>query len=24
MFGNSLWDHAPEYGEYGLDYIIQY
>jgi hypothetical protein len=25
IFGNSLWDHAPDkYGEYGRDYIIKY
>jgi hypothetical protein len=25
VFGNSLWDHAPnEHDDYGLDYIIQY
>jgi hypothetical protein len=24
IFGNSLWDHAPNPEDYGLDYIIQY
>ncbi|MDG6219170.1 MAG: hypothetical protein QCI00_06995 [Candidatus Thermoplasmatota archaeon] len=24
MFGNNMWDYAPERGEYGLDYEIQY
>jgi hypothetical protein len=24
IFGNSLWDHAPNPENYGLDYIIQY
>lgn len=24
VFGNNMWDYAPERGEYGLDYIIQY
>jgi len=25
IFGNSLWDHAPDnYGEYGRDYMIKY
>jgi hypothetical protein len=23
-FGNNMWDYAPEKGEHGLDYIIQY
>jgi hypothetical protein len=23
-FGNNMWDYAPERGEHGLDYIIQY
>jgi hypothetical protein len=24
VFGNNMWDYAPERGEYGLDYSIQY
>lgn len=24
VFGNNMWDYAPERGEYGRDYIIQY
>jgi hypothetical protein len=24
VFGNNMWDYAPERGEHGLDYIIQY
>jgi len=24
LFGNSLWDYAPNNEDYGLDYIIQY
>ena len=24
VFGNSMWDYAPERGEYGRDYVILY
>jgi hypothetical protein len=24
VFGNNMWDYAPERGEHGLDYVIQY
>lgn len=24
LFGNNMWDYAPERGEYGLTYTIQY
>ena len=24
VFGNYMWDYAPERGEYGRDYVIQY
>jgi hypothetical protein len=24
LFGNYMWDYAPERGEYGRDYVIQY
>jgi hypothetical protein len=24
VFGNNMWDYAPDRGEHGLDYVIQY
>jgi hypothetical protein len=24
VFGNHMWDYAPERGEYGKDYIVQF
>jgi hypothetical protein len=24
VFGNNMWDYAPNIGEYGLEYVIQY